>query len=102
MPQPAVPQPKKFVYLKSVLPDMRCQFITFLVEEADRAAAGRAAAEKVCVPKIGLARHALPRCKEDIYKKVTDESMKILGKVMSKSEQYLKKQKVIGSRRESM
>ena len=55
MPQPAVPQPKKFVYLKSVLPDMLCQFITFLVEEADRAAA-----KKVCVPKVGFARHALP------------------------------------------
>ena len=55
MPQPAVPQPKKFVYLKSVLPDMCCQFITFLLEEADRAAP-----EKVCVPKMGFARHALP------------------------------------------
>ena len=60
MPQLAGPQPKKFVYLKSVLPDMLCQFITFLVEEADRAAAGRAAAKKVCVPKVGFARHALP------------------------------------------
>ena len=59
MPQLAVPHSKMFVYLKSVLPDMLCQFITFLVEEADRAAAGRAAAEKVCVPKIGFARHAL-------------------------------------------
>ena len=59
MPQLAVP-PKKFVYLKLVLPDMRCQLITFLVAEADRAAAGRAAAEKVCVPKIGFAGHALP------------------------------------------
>ena len=58
MPQPAVPQPKKFVYLKSGWPDMRCHRITFLVAEADRAAAGRAATEKVCVPKIGLARHA--------------------------------------------
>ena len=46
MPQPAVPQLKKFVYLKLVLPCMRCQFITFLGAEADRAAAGRAAAEK--------------------------------------------------------
>ena len=55
MPQLAVPQLKKFVYLKSVLPDMRCQLIAFLVAKADRAAA-----EKVCVPKIGLARHALP------------------------------------------
>ena len=55
MPQPAVPQPKKFVYLKSGWPDMRCHRITFLIAEADRAAAGRAAAEKVCVPKIGLA-----------------------------------------------
>ena len=61
MPQLAVPQPKKFVYLKSGWPDMRCHRITFLVAEADRAAAGRAA-EKVCVPKIGLARHALPSC----------------------------------------
>ena len=60
MPQLAVPQPKKFVYLKSVLPDMRCQLITFLVAKADNAAAGRATAEKVCVPKIGFARHALP------------------------------------------
>ena len=59
MPQLAVLQPKKFVFLQVVLPDMRCQLITFLVAEADRAAAGRAAAEKVCVPKIGLARHAL-------------------------------------------
>ena len=56
MPQLAVPQPKKFVYLKSGWPDMRCHRITFLVAEADRAA------EKVCVPKIGLARHALPSC----------------------------------------
>ena len=54
MPQLAVPQPKKFVYLKSILPDMRCQFITFLIEEAHRAAAGRAAPKKVCVPNIGL------------------------------------------------
>ena len=60
MPQPAVPQPKKFVYLKSGWPDMRCHRITFLVAEADRATAGRAAAEKVCVPKVGFARHALP------------------------------------------
>ena len=60
MPQLAVPQPKKFVYLKLVLPDMRCQLITFLVAEADRVAAGRATAEKVCVPKVGFARHALP------------------------------------------
>ena len=33
---------------------MRCQFNTFLIEEVDRAAAGRAAPKKVCVPKIGL------------------------------------------------
>ena len=59
MPQPAAPQPKKFVYLKSGWPDMRCHRITFLIAEADRAAAARAAAE-ICVPKIGLARHALP------------------------------------------
>ena len=55
MPQLAVPQPKKFVYPKLVLPDMRCQFITFLIAKADRAAASHAAAEKVCVPKIGFA-----------------------------------------------
>ena len=48
-----MPQPKKFVYLKSGWPDMRCHRITFLVAEADRAAAGRAATEKVCVPKSG-------------------------------------------------
>ena len=59
MPQLAVPQLKKFVYLKLVLPDMRCQLITFLVAEADRAPLGHAAAEKVCAPKIGFARHAL-------------------------------------------
>ena len=46
MPQLAVPQLKKFVYLKVVVPDMSCHLITFLVAEADRAAAGRAAAEK--------------------------------------------------------
>ena len=55
-----MPQPKKFVYLKLGWPDMRCHRITFLVAEADRATAGRAAAEKVCVPKVGFARHALP------------------------------------------
>ena len=46
MPQLAVPHPKKFVYLKSVLPDMCYQLITFLAAEADLAAAGRAAAAK--------------------------------------------------------
>ena len=59
MPQLAVPQPKKFVYPKLVLPDMRCQLITFLIAKADRAAASHAATEKVCVPKVGFARHAL-------------------------------------------
>ena len=62
MPQPAVPQPKKFVYLKSGWPDMRCHRITFLVAEADHAAAGRAATEKVCVPKIGLASCTVGVC----------------------------------------
>ena len=62
MPQPAVPQPKKFVYLKSGWPDMRCHRITLLVAEADRAAAGRAATEKVCVPKIGLASCTVGVC----------------------------------------
>ena len=59
-PQLAVPQQKKFVYLKSVLPATRCQFVelTFLAAEPDRAAAARAAAEKVCVRQIGFARHA--------------------------------------------
>ena len=70
MPQLSVPPLKKFVYLKSVLPDMRCQLITFSVAEAARAAAGHAAAEKVCVPKIGLTGHALPSCKKVIYETV--------------------------------
>ena len=55
MPQPAVPQPKKFVYLKSGWPDMRCHRITFLVAEADRAAAGRAATESL--DETSAARH---------------------------------------------
>ena len=62
MPQLTVPQLKKFVYweyLKSVLPDMRCQFVTLSIAEPDHAAVGRAAAEKVCVPKMGFAQHAL-------------------------------------------
>ena len=48
MPQLAMPQLKKFVYLKLVLPDMRCQLITFLIAMADRAAVGRVAAENLC------------------------------------------------------
>ena len=60
MPQPAVPQPKKFVYLKSGWPDMRCHRITFLVAEAVRAAAGRAAAEKFVYLKLVLPDMRLP------------------------------------------